>query len=41
MAISKRIVEAHGGTITVGNGQWTPSLTPGAEIVFSLPISLE
>jgi hypothetical protein len=32
MAIAKRIVQSHGGTIEVGNGQ-----DPGAEIVVTLP----
>jgi signal transduction histidine kinase len=32
MAIAKRIVEAHGGQITVGS-----PTTPGAEIVLVLP----
>jgi PAS domain S-box-containing protein len=32
MAISKRIIESHGGTIEAGNGQ-----APGAEIVVTLP----
>ncbi len=40
MAIAKRIIDAHGGMIAVGNGRWTSSPTPGAEIVFSLPITL-
>jgi signal transduction histidine kinase len=32
MAIAKRIVEAHGGSIEVGNGP-----RPGAEIIVALP----
>jgi two-component system, LuxR family, sensor kinase FixL len=39
MAISKRIIEAHGGTIGVGDGRWINSLSPGAEVFFSLPMS--
>jgi two-component system sensor kinase FixL len=40
MAIAKRIIDAHGGMIAVGDGRWASSPTPGAEIAFSLPISL-
>lgn len=39
MAISQRIIEAHGGTIAVGDGRWTNCPAPGAEIIFSLPLS--
>ncbi len=38
MAISQRIIEAHGGTIVVGDGRWTNSPSPGAEIIFNLPL---
>jgi two-component system sensor kinase FixL len=38
MAISQRIIEAHGGHLVVDDGRWAPTSRPGADIVFYLPI---